>query len=423
MPSTTSDVIVIGSGVIGASVAHELARDGLSVAVVDRAAGPGQGSTSASSAVIRFNYSTWTGVIAAWEAKHVWEEWAAHLDAASHEPLARFHRTGGLSFDSPNQDRRKVLALFDRADVPYEEWDAETIRKNLPHLDLGRHYPPKRVTDDAFWETPTGQLTGYWTPDSGFVDDPALAAHNLMMAARRRGAVFHFGLGVTSVIRDHDRVGGVELADGSRHEAAVVVNVAGPHSWKINEMAGVGADFSVRTRPMRQEVHEVPPPEDANTPLPLVSDLDLGTYSRGTPSGQLIVGGTEPECDTLQWLENPDDYARTVSSEVYEAQVYRAARRMPTLRVPNTPRGVVGVYDVSDDWVPIYDRTDLPGFYVAIGTSGNQFKNAPMIGRLMRAVIDGERSVVGERTGLEIGLASFGRLRPRNPDSTGTVMG
>jgi sarcosine oxidase subunit beta len=46
------------------------------------------------------------------------------------------------------------------------------------------------------------------------------------------------------------------------------------------------------------------------------------------------------------------------------------------------------LYDVSDDWIPVYDRTDLPGFYVAIGTSGNQFKNAPVVGDLMTAVIE-----------------------------------
>jgi len=78
---------------------------------------------------------------------------------------------------------------------------------------------------------------------------------------------------------------------------------------------------------------------------------------------------------------------------------------------------------VSDDWIPIYDRSSVDGFYMAIGTSGNQFKNAPVVGRVMRAVLEGETTVVGEHTGLEIGLAGFGRMRPPNADSTGTVMG
>ncbi|MFD7476853.1 hypothetical protein ACFV8Z_33135 [Streptomyces sp. NPDC059837] len=65
-----------------------------------------------------------------------------------------------------------------------------------------------------------------------------------------------------------------------------------------------------------------------------------------------------------------------VTNDVFESQATRAARRLSTLPVPNRPRGVVSVYDVTDDWTPIYGETDLPVFCVAIGTSGNQFKKA-----------------------------------------------
>jgi glycine/D-amino acid oxidase-like deaminating enzyme len=91
------------------------------------------------------------------------------------------------------------------------------------------------------------------------------------------------------------------------------------------------------------------------------------------------------------------------------------------------------VYDVADDWTPIYDRTDLDGFFVAIGTSGNQFKNAPLAGRFMARLIDAVASghdhdrtpvrYVCEHTGHEIDLGAFSRRRRVNTDSTGTVMG
>ncbi len=433
MSPTTSDVIVIGSGVIGASVAYELARDGWSVTVVDREAGPGQGSTSASTAVVRFNYGTWTGVVAAWEAKHLWEDWPTHLEAPNTDGLARFYRTGGLVFDSPEQDRHKVLGFFDRAGMPYEVWDAATTRQRAVHIDPARYYPPKPVADDAFWAPADGELTAYWMPDAGFVDDPALAAHNLMTAARRKGATFRFRATVTAVHRTQDRVTGVELADGSRIAAPVVVNVTGPHSGQVNTMAGVLGDFSVRTAPLRQEVHEIPAPKDTATPAPLLNDLDLGTYSRGTPSGQILVGGTEAKCDPLHWLDDPDDYARAVTADLYETQTYRLARRMSELRVPNTPRGVVGIYDVSDDWVPIYDRTALPGFYVAIGTSGNQFKNAPVAGRFLAEIIKACENghdhdadpvqVTMTSTGLTADMGHYSRRREVNRESSFTVMG
>lgn len=433
--ATTYDALVIGAGVIGASIAAELARDGLRVCVVDRGPGPGAGSTSASSAVVRFNYSTWTGIVAAWESKQLWDDWEGHLAGADDAGLARFVRTGGLCLDSPGQDRGRVLQLFDRAGIPYEEWDAATIRHRLPQLEPARFFPPKPVQDDAFWAEPEGELTGYWTPDSGFVDDPQLAAHNLMAAAQGRGAQFRFRSTVTQIRRTSERVLGIALEDGSTLDAAVVVNAAGPHSGRVNELAGVLDDFAVSTRPMRQEVHHVPAPNGYGDgrPGPLVADLDLGTYFRGTPGGGLLIGGTEPECDPLPWLEDPDVYDPNPTQDVFTAQVYRAARRLPDLPVPEAARGIAGVYDVSDDWIPIYDRTNLGGFYVAIGTSGNQFKNAPVVGRFLAALIAAVEAghdhdadpvqITLERTGFVADLGHYSRRRAINRDSSFSVMG
>ena len=66
----------------------------------------------------------------------------------------------------------------------------------------------------------------------------------------------------------------------------------------------------------------------------------------------------------------------------------RLARRLPEFGVPPKPVGLAALYDASDDWVPIYDRSSLDGFYMACGTSGNQFKNAPLAGQFMRALVD-----------------------------------
>lgn len=424
------DAVVIGAGVLGSSVALELARDRLRVCVVDRGPAPGAGSTSASSAVVRFNYSTWTGVVAAWESKHAWEDWAGHLGAPDDEQLSRFVRTGGLCLESPGQDRSKVLALFDRAGIPYEEWDAATLRARLPQVDPGRHFPPKPVDDDAFWAEPDGELTAYWTPDSGYVDDPQLAAQDLARAAERAGATLRFRSAVTAVERAGDRVTGVRLGDAVV-SAPVVVNVAGPHSRRVNELAGVLDDFTVTTRPMRQEVHHVPAPPGYDGAL--VADLDLGTYFRGAPGDGLLVGGTEPHCDPMQWLDDADDFDPNPTQAVYRAQVYRVARRLPELAVPEGARGVAGVYDVTDDWIPIYDRTALPGYYVAIGTSGNQFKNAPVVGRFLAELVAACESghdhdndpvqVKLERTGFVADLGHYSRRRQVNRDSSFSVMG
>lgn len=430
----SADAVVIGAGVLGSSVALELARSGRSVVMVERGPAPGTGSTSASVAIVRFNYSTPDGVALAWESLHGWLDWAGHLQAPAGAQLARFQRTGGVVLDLPAGPARTDLLA--RAGVPFEVWDAATLAARLPAVDPGRHHPPKRVDDPAFWDDAHGEVGGVFTPDAGFVDDPQLAAANLADAAVRRGATLLLHRTVVAVRRDGDRVLGVDLDDGTTVDAAVVVNVAGPASARVNELAGVGAEFRVRTRPLRQEVHHLAAPAGfvLGTDLtPFVADADLGVYLRAAPGGGLLLGGVEPECDPMQWLDDPDVLVDHPTQQVWVAQTTRAARRLPELRVPSTARGVVGVYDVSDDWTPVYDRTDLGGWFVAMGTSGNQFKNAPVVGQLMTALVDAVCAghdhdadpvrLTLPRTGLPLTLATFSRLREIHSGSTFSVMG
>lgn len=434
--TVTADAIVIGAGVIGASAALELSRLGLRVVAADKAGGPGYGSTSASSAVVRFNYSTLDGVATAWESKHCWERWPEHLAFADDTGMAAFERTGLVMLDVPVAPREHMIRLFDSVGVPYQEWDAQTLSSRIPGLDVGRYWPPKPVTDEAFFAPAEGQLGAVFTPDAGFVNDPQLAAHNLAYAARSLGAQLMFGQVVTAICRQNGRISGVNLGDGTRIEAPVVVNAAGPWSGAVNRLAGVGADFTIAVRPLRQEVHQVAAPDGYNAGArfgPAIADLDLGTYMRPAFGGRFLVGGTEPRCDPLHWVRDPDAVNQHVTTPIFEAQVTRAARRLTGLSVPTAPKGVVGVYDVADDWTPIYDRTELDGFYVAIGTSGNQFKNAPLAGRFIAALVAGVEAghdhdadpiqYRGEHTGVTINLGAFSRRRPVNTGSSGTVLG
>jgi sarcosine oxidase subunit beta len=431
---TARDVVVIGAGVIGASVAYELSKLGRQVTTVEKLTDVGAGSTSASSAVIRFHYSTFEGVAASWEAKFGWERWGDYLEAPSNELLARFHKTGCLILDG-STDRERTCALFDRVGVPWEAWDAKTIQRRIPGLNPAKHGPPVAVNDPAFWVGSDSDLTGYFTPDGGFVDDPQLAARNLIAAAKRRGCDVRLGEEVVEILQSGGRVSGVRLAGGDTVMAPVVINVTGPYSAKINALAGVLGDFGVRTRPLRQEVHSLTAPKDYGVgPLgPVIMDGDLGTYFRSHFQKQIIVGGTEPECDPMDWVEDPNTYNINPTQRVWEAQVYRLARRIPSLPVPPRPRGVGALYDVADDWIPIYDKTSLRGFYVAIGTSGNQFKNAPVVGYFMAALIsaceaghdhDADPVVAtGRHTTHSIGLGHYSRLRQIHSESNFNVMG
>lgn len=435
MPDT-ADVVVVGAGVIGAASALELARASLRVVVVDKAGAAGSGSTSASSAIVRFNYSTADGVATAWESRHCWEQWTEHLQARDESGFAAFVRTGMVMLDAPPAPHDRATALFGRIGVPYELWDTAALTAGVPGIDPGCYWPPKPVDDEAFFAEAAGQLGALYTPHAGYINDPQLAAHNLAVAAQTRGTRFLFNRTVTGVGQRGGRVCEVRLSDGTRLAAPVVVNAAGPWSNAVNRLAGVGGEFTVTVRPLRQEVHQVsaPPGYNQGTRLgPAIADLDLGIYLRPAPPDFLLVGGTEPACDPLEWIDDPDQANPRATVSRFRAQVTRAARRLPGLTVPNVPTGIAGVYDVADDWTPIYDRTDLDGFYVAIGTSGNQFKNAPLAGRFIATLVTGVEAghdhdreplrYTGEHTGQVINLGAFSRKRTPNESSSGTVMG
>jgi glycine/D-amino acid oxidase-like deaminating enzyme len=419
--------VVVGAGIIGCSTALELARTGWSVTVVDKGGAPGCGSTSASSAMIRFNYDHLDEAALAWEAAARWNDWERHLGVVDPAGMARFVRTGLLVLDGELSDRDRMLGFMRTLGIGFEELDAEGIRRRFPALDPARLGPACRVEDDHFWDEPSGELAGFFQPDSGHVDDAMLAAHNLAHAAEHHGAAFRWRAAVTSVLRDGGRVAGVGLADGSTVSADVVVNAAGPWSAGLNELAGVLDDFTSSTRAVEQEVVSLPAPpgfglDDGGTG---VHDPDFATYFRPHAGGSVIVGSFEPPCDPLVFVPDADAVAPSVHPETWELQSLRLARRLPGLQIPNSSSGIVSAYDVTDDWVPTYDRTNLDGYYVAIGTSGHQFKAAPFVGEVMATLVGAVESghdhdadplvVRGSWTGVEVSLVQFSRLRPVEP--------
>ena len=430
------DVVVIGAGVIGSAVALELTRRGLRTLSVDALPAAGFGSTSASSAIVRFSYSTPTGVRMAWEGLHFWRDWPSYLGIDDERGLARLETCGMVLLDTGSGYVNRVRSLYEQLGVPHEHWDADELARRQPLVDGRRMGPPVPVDSEAFWAEPGEPLAGaLWSPDAGYVTDPQLATHNLQRAAESRGATFRFRTRVVSIDRHGSRVTGVTLDDGSRVRSPVVVNVGGPESARVTELAGLTGSMKIRTRPMRQEVHHLPAPRQPDgRPFDVVlTDDDLGFYAKPETGGMLAIGSLEPECDDLEWLEEPDRYHPTVTPAGWERQTLRLARRVPDVRIPHRPLGIVGIYDVTDDWIPIYDRTDLDGFYVAIGTSGNQFKNAAIAGHCVAELVtaveaghdhDGDPVVVtGPYTGAELDLAAFSRNRPVNPDSSFSVLG
>jgi sarcosine oxidase subunit beta len=430
------DTIVIGAGVIGAATALELARRGLRTLCVDKLPASGYGSTGNSCAIVRTHYSTPEGTALAWESYLRWKAWGDYLGAGDERGLAHLNETGLVVVRTDEHPYDRHLAHHDALGIPYEVWSLDELAKRVPFFDVASYGPPRLPDDERFGEQSESDLLGaVYFPHAGYVNDPQLAAHNLQRAAEAQGAEFRFNCEVTAVTRDSGRVSGVELGPGNPVGAPVVVNAAGPHSFVLNRLAGVEGDMSVTTRALRREVHYLPFPTGARPEGygRIATDDDVGIYCRVETGGMMLVGSLDPECDPPEWVTDPDSFERDVTPERWRAQVYRAALRIPGLSIPSRPKGVADLYDVTEDWIPIYDRSSLDGFYLAVGTSGNQFKNAPLVGELMAELIvaceggrDHDRdpvSIPGPGTGVELDLGFYSRKRTLNPESSRTVLG
>lgn len=430
------DAIIIGAGIIGSNLGFEMSKAGYKTLNIDKLPAAGYGSTANSCAIVRCHYSTWPGVAMAYEGFHFWKNWEDYLEVEDERGTAGFVQCGAVYVGDNERYQKKVLPLFDEIGIEYEVWDTEELSRQVGFLDAGDYAPPKRPEDDAFWEDPERQVENVvHTPIAGYVTDPQLATHNLQTAAEAKGGEFMFNTEVTDIRVEDSRVAGVTLADGSEIDAPIVVNVAGPHSFVINEMAGVADSMNIKTKALRHEVHHIPSPDgiDFEKDGMLVGDDDMGTYFRPEVGNHILVGSQDPDCDPQIWVEDPDEFERAITEDQWRAQVLRVARRIPSLGVPNEKKGVVDLYDVSDDWIPIYDKTDLPGFYVAIGTSGNQFKNSHIASycmtKLIQAVEGGQDhdtdpvKVKMPHTGHELDMSVFSRNREINKDSSFSVLG
>lgn len=381
---------IIGAGVIGCATALELRRRGFDVSVIDRNGEAGHGTTSASCGVVRRYYSQPGMIAMAHEAASIWADWSRYLGPVE-EDLAVFKRPGML-FILPRVDEtvHVLLAEMKRVGIKASLLSPEQVHERFPYLDTASHFPARPVSDPAFLEPGDRSIAGaIFEEDSGYVVSPGIATSNLRRAGEREGVRFLLNRRVTSIRRAGERRFVLETESRGPIECDIVVNASGPHSGIVNRMAGV--TLPLETRPLRREVHVLPNPlfgQPEGAGVPVVGDVDGGVYFRPETGGRdIVVGSTDPECDAKEFVTDPDEFGDRITDLYRERQCLRAMQRFPAMRL-GRPRGVASLYDVTvRDWYPIVDRTDLPGFFVCIGTSGSSFKTAPVLGRLTAELI------------------------------------
>ena len=259
----------------------------------------------------------------------------------------------------------------------------------LPFVDT-RQYGPPVLADDPRFGQPTGDghCRRHLHPRVRAYQRPA--ARLPQPAARREalGGEFLFNAEVVEILKRTAGLRASSWPTAPRSDAPIVVNAAGPHCFKINQMAGVQDGMQIKTRALKQEVCHVPAPAgvDYHVQGTIISDGDTGATRAPRSATTSWSAPWIPSATAWSgWTPTTTTRASPTSGRT---QVMREAQRIPSLPIPAAAEGASWTSTMSsDDWLPIYDVSDLPGFYMAVGTSGNQFKNAPVVGKLMAELI------------------------------------
>jgi glycine/D-amino acid oxidase-like deaminating enzyme len=381
----SADIVIAGAGVIGLSIAVQLARRSLDrILVLDRATAPGAGSTGASSALCRHKYSLPETVRLARDGIAAYRHWAEFLELKA--PVARFHDTGVLWLGDGRKDwpAREVRRLAEH-DVRAVVLDDAALHERFPAIN-----PCVEPLDgDA---SAGAHVCGGGGPhllelDGGHMD-PGDVLSDLIAAARARGVEVRFGTEVAGAALQGGRIAGVRLWDGGVVACPTLVSASGP--WCVRLFANVGLACPWRLEPTRIQIAHIDRPAEVPGTIPATVDPIGGIYFRAQNRGQQILVGSVLEEDEQDVVRDPDDFATYADDDFMRTKLYLLEHRVRGLSLMKRPRGYSGLYTINrQDYHPIVGPTPIEGFYVANGLSGHGFKLAPAIGSLVAQMLTG----------------------------------
>ena len=359
----TADVIVIGAGVQGASLAFHLAARGTSVIVVERSA-VAAGATGRSSGLVRMHYHLLAEARLAWASYAYFRDWAERVGGE-----CGFTETGFLWIEPASNGDRLRASVADQQALGIETSvvDAGEMRRIAPGLE---------VDDDE---------VAAFEPGSGYAD-PSGTTAAFMRAARDRGARLVQGAEVTTITVHGGRVTGVETTRGS-FAAPVVVNAAGGWAGRVAELAGLEIPVTV----WRHDTGYLGVPQEVARPIPTVIDSAHAMYFRPEGSEMILVGledhsgmGGSPDRDTSE-----------ADADFRDRATERIIRRAPGLIDGTFRSSHSGQDGLTPDQRPILGAAGPMGFYLDCGHSGSGFKTAPAVGLGMsELILDGAASSV-----------------------------
>jgi len=358
-------VVVIGGGLIGTSVAYQLARRGVSeVLLLERGEVGAQGATAKCLGGWRTQFATEINVRFSLVSKAVFDDFEAQFGA---DP--EFVRCGYLYLAS--QERSRLIL----------EGTARLLRslnleiELLDPADVGRRWPFLRVDDLA---------GASWTAGDG-IYGPNEVVQGYARGGRRLGAAIREGVEVAEILTQGGRVRGVKTTEGQTIRTDFVVNAAGPWAGHVAALAGL--DLPVG--PLRRHVFCTDAFDLVPAVIPFVIHFEKGWYTRREGASLLLSG---PADNT----ERQRTFSEKVDFDAEEWAAVQSIQRVPALEKARIARGWIGHYALSPDHHAVIGAfPELAGFISVTGFSGHGFQHSPAAGIVVAELItDGRASTI-----------------------------
>jgi len=377
----TADVVIIGGGIVGSSIAYHLTEAGCrTVLILEREAHQGKGSTGKSMGGVRAQFTTPVNI----QMSLYSIPFYAHFDEQLGHPTG--YKAQGYLFVATRPSHLEYLQTNQRLQKSLGLKDVRMVSK----AEIVAMVPQLR-SDDI--------LGGSFCPSDGFVD-PYSAMIGFMKRAIDQGATLNKSSEVTDVLKRNGRVVGVATTRGEV-QAPVVVNAAGPWAAEIATLAGV--DLPVK--PLRRMLIPTEPFDQVSHEIPMVIDMTNGFHFRPESRGFLLAWNDPEETTGYKFDFDP---------EFIEKVLVRAADRVPCFEnlAVNPKRAWAGLYEMSPDHHGIIGEfEESPGFYAANGFSGHGVMHAPATGKIVADLItSGKTTVVNDVSVLSPSRFKTGKL-------------
>ena len=381
-------MVIIGSGIVGSSIAYHLAEQGCTnVLVVEREAHQGKGSTGKSMGGVRAQFSTPVNI----QMSRYSIDFFSHFDDVVGYPAD--YRAHGYLFCATTERHLEYLKANRERQIALGVTNVELVSA----ADVARFVPQLRVDDI---------LGGTYCPTDGFVD-PHSVMMGFMLKARERGVRLWLDTTVTGIEVDrtdvsaenYGRVNGVHTSRGFV-SSPVVVNAAGPWAAQVAGMAGV----ALPVEPLRRQLVPTEPFNQLPKRFPMVIDMSTGFHFRREGAGILLAWNDPHETPGFK-----TDFDPTFVEKI----LTRAADRVPCLADAsvNPRRAWAGLYEMTPDHHAIIgEAQDVKGLFFTNGFSGHGVMHSPASGKITADLILHGRSELIDTSLLGVERFAEGRL-------------